>query len=297
MPPCSGMINLEKQPKKAGFAVIVGRSNVGKSTLMNALVGSKVAITTPKPQTTRMPVQGILSNEQGQVVFVDTAGVMTKAKDSLTKKLLRTIKESLQEIDVLVYVADPTREIGDEERDVLQMIDAVTVPKIMVINKIDLDKGKIRWIDYYRDLSEKFDQVIEASALKGTHVKSVINSIFEYLPEGEAMYPDMQLTNMENPYWIAELIREKLFLRLRQEVPYSVHVVVEEVEPRENGMIYIRAIVYTNEERYKRMIIGKGGRGIREIGQSTRKELELVMDKKVFIDLEVQVDTHWIERY
>ena len=146
---------------KSGFAVLVGRSNVGKSTLINNLVGTKVAITTPKPQTTRRPVQGVLTRPEGQVVFVDTPGVMQKAKDQLTKKLLSFVRESLKDIDVLLYVVDPTREIGNEEKQTLKMVEALTQPKLLVINKIDDPRAKL-FIDTYRDLSEsQFDGYVE----------------------------------------------------------------------------------------------------------------------------------------
>ncbi len=280
---------------KSGFAVMIGRSNVGKSTLMNTMVGSKVAITTPKPQTTRLPIQGILSREEGQIVFVDTPGVLKGAKDLLSKRLSDAVKASLVDVDVIAYIVDPTRDIGDEEKSVIRMIKDVKCPKILVINKIDLQKKP--FIDFYRDLGEDFDHVVEVSALRGTNTLKLIDTILELLPEGEAYYPEGQLTSMPNKFWLAELIREKLFLRLRQEVPYTTHVEVSEVEKRENGMMYIAATIFTTDDRYKRMIIGQGGRGIKEIGQSTRKELELVMQAKVFLDMEVEVDPHWMVRF
>jgi len=281
--------------KKSGFVVMIGRSNVGKSTLMNSIIGSKIAITTPKPQTTRLPIQGILNRPEGQVVFVDTPGILKGAKDPLSKKLSQSVRESLREVDVILYVVDPTREIGQEERSVMKTLSNIEKPKILIINKTDLKRKP--YLDFYRDLSEDFDQTIEVSALLGTHVGSVIERVLELLPESEPYYPEGQLTNMPNRFWLAELIREKLFLRLRQEVPYSTHVEVTEVEKRKNGIFYIAATVFTTEDRYKRMIIGQQGRGIKEIGQSTRKELEAVMESKVFIDLTVEVDPHWMLRF
>lgn len=243
---------------------MIGRSNVGKSTLMNTIIGSKIAITTPKPQTTRMPIQGILNGEDYQVVFVDTPGVLKGAKDTLSKKLAESVKSSLREVDVICYVVDPTRSIGDEEKSVMRMIRELKQPKILVINKIDLKQKP--YLDYYRDLADDFDEVVEVSALQGTHTRALVEKIIERMPEGEAYYPAGQLTNMPNKFWLAELIREKLFLRLRQEVPYTTHVEVTELDKRDNGMIYIAATIFTTMDRYKRMIIGQGGRGIREIG-------------------------------
>jgi GTPase len=285
-----------EEHKKTGFAVMIGRSNVGKSTLMNTLVGSKVAITTPKPQTTRLPIQGILTREEGQIVFVDTPGVFRNMRDNLTKKLNESVRDSLQEVDVILYVVDPTRSIGDEEKAVMGMLKNIDVPKILVINKMDIPRKP--HYDFYRDLEDQFDEVLEVSATKGSHVKPLIDLIFELLPESEeTYYPAGQITNMPNKVWLAELIREKLFLRLRQEAPYTIHVEVEKVEERKDKMMYIKATIYTTEDRYKRMIIGKGGRGIKEIGQSTRKELEVVMQSKVFLDLNVDVNPHWLEQY
>jgi GTP-binding protein Era len=280
--------------QKSGFAVLVGRSNVGKSKLLNALVGTKVAITTPKPQTTRLPVQGILTRPDGQVVFVDTPGVMKKAKDTLTKKLSEAVKDSLKDVDVIVYVADPTRSIGDEEKTALALIRGIDKPKILAINKVDLDDRPFE--DHYRDLSTEFNGVVDVSALHGTNVNTLADLIVSFLPKGEPFYPLHQLTNLKSEVWLAELIREKLFLRLRQEVPYSTHVEVEELESRPDGTLYVKANILTTEERYKRMIIGRGGQGIKEIGQSTRNELEAVMRRKVYLDLTVEVDPHWVER-
>ncbi|MBT3230268.1 GTPase Era [Candidatus Uhrbacteria bacterium] len=288
---------MNKQPFKSGFAVLIGRSNVGKSTLLNTLVGTKVAITTPKPQTTRFPIQGVVHDDRGQIVFVDTPGVMQKAKDELTKKLLDSVRQSLHDIDVLIYVVDPTRQIGNEEKQTLKMIEGVDKPKLLVINKVD-ERSAQRNIDFYRDLLEDhFDGAIELSALKGTNMDILKDWIFEHLPEGDAYYEKSQISNIGNKERIAELIREKLFLRLREEVPYSVHVDVHEIEERKNGIMYIRADVLTTEDRYKRMIIGKGARGIKEISQSTRNELENVTGKKIFLDMEVKVDSHWVNRF
>lgn len=282
---------------KSGFVVMIGRSNVGKSTLLNALVGTKVAITTPKPQTTRQPIQGVLTTEEGQAVFVDTPGIMQKAKDALTKKLTHYVEESLKDIDAILYVVDPTREIGNEEKQALKMIADAKKPKLLVINKTDERKSKT-FIDFYRDLLEtfNFDDVVEISALRGSNVDKVKHWIFRQLPEGEFFYPPHQVSNISKETQLAELIREKLFLRLREEVPYSTHVVVNQIEEKKNGTLYIDATIFTTDDRYKSMIIGKGGRGIKEIGQATRKELETISDKKIYLDLHVEVDAHWVER-
>ncbi len=281
---------------KSGLVTIIGRSNVGKSTLLNTLVGSKVAITTPKPQTTRLPISGIISRPEGQAVVIDTPGIMQKAKDPLTQKLLAYAKESLHGVDAVIYVVDPTRALGDEEKQAMKMIEAVDKPKLLVINMID-DKNSRNYIDYYRDLKDQFDNYVEVSALTAKNTDLVEAWIFEQLPEGEPMYPEFQFTNLTNETWLAELIREKLFLRLREEVPYTTHVEVEAIEPRSENLVYVKATIYTNAERYKPMIIGRGGQGIKEIGQSVRNELEAVTNRKYYLELEVKTDPHWLGKF
>ncbi|HLD17954.1 MAG TPA: GTPase Era [Patescibacteria group bacterium] len=281
--------------KKSGFVVLFGRSNVGKSTLLNALVGSKIAITTPKPQTTRKPIQGVVSDPEGQIVFVDTPGIFKQARDSLSKKLLEFVRQSLSGIDALVYVADPTRSIGPEERFALNLAETLSQPKILVINKTDLREREMPYLEDDRALADRFDEVFEISAKTGKNLNLLKAAIFERLPEGEPFYPEGQLTNMPNKEWLAELIREKLFLRLRQELPYNLHVVVDEMDHRENGMLYIQARILVTSDRYKKMVIGAGGRGIKEIGQSARRELEAVTSGPVYLDLMVETNPHWID--
>jgi GTP-binding protein Era len=281
---------------KAGLVTIIGRSNVGKSTLLNTMVGSKVAITTPKPQTTRLPISGIITRPEGQAVIVDTPGIMQKAKDPLTQKLLSYAKESLHGVDAVIYVVDPTRSLGDEEKQAMKMIEAVDKPKLLVINMID-DKNARNYIDYYRDLKDQFDNYVEVSALTGKNTDLVERWIFDQLPEGEALYPEFQFTNLSNETWMAELIREKLFLRLREEVPYTTYVEVNAIEPRSDKLIYVNATIYTNSERYKPMIIGRGGQGIKEIGQSVRNELEAVSNAKYYLELNVKTDPHWLGKF
>jgi GTP-binding protein Era len=193
-------------------------------------------------------------------------------------------------------VVDPTRSLGDEEKQAMKMIEAVDKPKLLVINMID-DKASRNYIDYYRDLKDQFDNYVEVSALTGKNTDLVERWIFDQLPEGEPMYPEFQFTNLSNETWLAELIREKLFLRLREEVPYTTHVEVNAIEPRSEKLIYVNATIYTNSERYKPMIIGKGGQGIKEIGQSVRNELEAVTNKQYYLELDVKTDPHWLGKF
>ena len=282
--------------KRAGFVSLVGRSNTGKSTLLNALIGTKIAIATPKPQTTRQSIHGVLHAPEGQIVFVDTPGIFEKRGDKLTAKLNQAAREALNGIDLALYVVDATRAIGAEEETVMKMVKAANIPTILVINKID---ERPRYIEDYRAIATDFGGVVEVSALKGTHLKSLINETLKRLPFGEPLYPEHQITNVDNRFWYAELIREKVFLRLHQEVPYTVAVEVDEIElkPSKQGeTLYIKARILTDTDKHKRMLIGAGGRKIREIGTMVRKELEQIQGKKVFLDLEVEDDPHWTER-
>ncbi|TAL19481.1 GTPase Era [Patescibacteria group bacterium] len=281
-------------PKKSGFAVLVGRSNVGKSTLLNALVGTKVAITSPKPQTTRQTIHGIVHDPRGQAVFMDTPGVFEKAHDRLTKRLNMIARDSLRDIDLVVYVVDPTRAVGNEEHIVLRLLENTDAPKILAINKTDL--RDLPYLGSYEALAARFDQTVSISAEKGRGLKQLLDAVFELLPEGEPIYPEFQVTNLNQKFWIAELIREKIFTQLHAEIPYSAGVEINEMEKRENGLIYIRATILTAAERYKGMIIGAGGRKIKEIGAVARKELEIIWNSKVFLDLQVEVDERWLDR-
>lgn len=283
---------------KAGFVALIGRSNTGKSTLLNALVGTKVAITTPKPQTTRQAIQGVLHGEEGQIVFVDTPGVFRKRRDAVTNRMNAAAKGALEDVDVVLYVVDPTRAIGEEEEDILKLLSDVTSPKLLVINKID--EPRPRYLEDYRALAADFAGKAEISALKGTHLKALLKEIYARLPEGEAIYPEGQITNVDNRTWYAELIREKLFMALYQEVPYTVAVEVDQIEmrPSKGGQetLYIAARIMTDSDQHKRMIIGAGGMMIRKVGMNVRKEIEHIQGKKAFLDLEVVTDPHWPER-
>lgn len=287
---------VKEEPKfKVGLAVLVGRSNVGKSTLLNSLIGTKVAITSPKPQTTRHVIHGVLNDPRGQAVFVDTPGIFKQVPDALTAKLNEKAKDSMVGIDVVLYVVDPTRHIGDEERTIHRLVRDLKVPKILVINKMDIKRP---FLDEYNEWIEEFDAVVDLSALSGKNLGALKDEIFERLPEGsELLYPTDQITNIDNKFWLAEVIREKVFLVMRDEIPYTISVEIEELERRPNGVEYIGANIITNTERYKRMIIGENGRRIKEIGQAARKELEGVTGEKVFIDLQVTIDERWQERF
>lgn len=283
---------------KSGFVTLIGRSNVGKSTLLNALVGMKIAITTPKPQTTRFPIHGIVNDDRGQAVFIDTPGIFEKAHNRLTEILNERAREAVRNIDVLVYVTDPTRPIGNEEHIILRLIEPIKKPKILAINKMDIDEAP--YIAEYRALAPQFDAYVEVSAHTSKGLDNFKKTVFDLLPEGTPFYGEHEVTNLENRTWLSEMIREKLFLQLGAELPYSLGVEIETVEDRQTKtkktMLYVKANILTTAPRYKRMIIGSGGRRIKEIGTTARKELEQILGKSVFLDLEVVVDERWPER-
>ena len=283
---------------RSGLAVLVGRTNVGKSTLLNALVGTKIAIVTPKPQTTRDTYHGIVHRPEGQIVFVDTPGIFKTQPSRLVQNLHHKVRDALEGIEVLVHVVDPTRSIGVEDARVSDIVDHATQPKILVLNKLDLPERYYR--ETWLERGAKYASVVEVSALKDQNIELLIQAIFRHLPVGPAQYPLGQTSNVTNEFWIGELIREKLYLQTDQEVPYTASVHVELVEDRKDKqgkpLVYIKAAILTTDDRHQRMLIGQGARKVRNIGSAARKELEVAMNKKVFLDLDVLIDDEWIER-
>lgn len=281
---------------KTGTVALIGRPNVGKSTLVNNLIGTKVSITSPMPQTTRFPIEALFNDERGQIIFVDTPGIFRKATDPVSKKINRKALEPFdKEVDVLLYVVDPSRDRDFEEARVLGIVRKMKIPKILVINKIDLEQ---KYRPLYAFMEEEFDTVVEVSALNQKHLKTLLDAIYAKLPEGkpkidtnEYVYPAL---NMDSKTFIAELIREKIFLKTRRELPYTTTVVVDEIAHRKNGVTYIKARIVTTDDVYKKMIIGAGGRKIKEIGMMARKEIALATNKKIYLDLEVETDRHWV---
>lgn len=283
---------------KAGVVALVGRPNVGKSTLLNTILGQKVSITSPKPQTTRFPIQAVFEDERGQIVFMDTPGIFAKVIDQVSARINLRTEETIEKgVDVIVYMVDHTRERAEEENRVLGIVRKLKIPKILVINKVDVQSPT--HMVQYRFMEDEFDQVIEISALENKHIPLLLNAIFEYLPEGQPFIDTSTLPqpglNLDSKTFIAEIIREKAFLNLRREVPYAIAAFVDEIEERDNGVTYIKARLLTSADRYKGMIIGKNGSMIKEISMAARKELEVAANKKVYLELTVETDPHWID--
>ncbi|OGH53187.1 MAG: GTPase Era [Candidatus Levybacteria bacterium RIFCSPLOWO2_12_FULL_40_10] len=275
---------------RIGTVALVGRPNVGKSTLVNNLVGHKVAITSPRPQTTQFRIYAVYEKDDIQIIFVDTPGIFAKApRKDINLEEERALKE---QIDIVLYIIDHTRKRGIEENRVLGILRKIQKPKILVINKIDKEEPSFR--SDYRFLEEEFDEIVEVSALKNKNLPILLQTISKYLKEGQKMVvrEDMPTPaiNLDSKLYIAENIREKAFLVLRDEVPYTIRVVVDEVTQRKNGMFYIKARIVTTTDGYKKMIIGAGGARIKQIGSMARKELELATGQKIYLDLKVEVE-------
>ncbi|OGG14432.1 GTPase Era [Candidatus Gottesmanbacteria bacterium RIFCSPHIGHO2_01_FULL_46_14] len=283
---------------KSGIVCLVGRPNVGKSTLLNNILGQKVAITSPKPQTTRVNLEAVYEDDRGQIVFVDTPGIFGKVVDSLSKRINPRAEQALsRHVDVVIYMVDHTREKDFEENKAIGIVRKIKAPKILVINKSDVRTPT--YIVQYKFLEEEFDRTIEISALHRKNLNTLLEAIFELLPEGKPMVDTKDMVqpglNIESKTFLAEIIREKAFLFLRREVPYRVTAIVDEVVERGSGALYIKARILTTEDRYKAMIIGAGGVMIKEISMASRKELETATSKKVFLDLTVETNEHWMD--
>ncbi len=285
---------------KSGIVALVGRPNVGKSTLLNNLLGQKVAITSPKPQTTRFPIQAVYEEKRGQIIFIDTPGIFSHAPDQYAKDVNLQAEKVLQtQVDVIVYLIDHTRPRDSEENRTLGMVRGQQAPVILVVNKSDVKKPDY-WPEYafYKD---EFTEIIWISALTKSNLNYLLDAIFSKLPQRKKLIDTKGLVqpglNIDSKLFISEIIREKVYLNLRDEVPYTVTTAVDEIVERNNGMLYIKGKIVTTADRYKSMLIGKNGVMIKEIGMAVRKEIEQASGKKVFVDLTVEVDPHWQETY
>lgn len=285
---------------KEGKVLLIGRPNVGKSTFVNNCIGQKVAITSPKPQTTRFAIKAVYEDERGKIIFLDTPGIMGRTEDSLSRKINEKTLAALKEnVDVVVYMVDHTRKRDFEEARVLGLVRQLEKPKILVINKID-DQEKT-FLPQYEFLRDEFPLVYTISAKLNMHIKPLLDKIFEFMPEKavseiptDLLYP---ILNIDSKIFISELIREKVFLMMGEEIPYTTTALVDEMTERENGVMYIKARILTTQDRYKQMLIGKAGRKIKEIGSYARKEIALATGKKVYLDLTIETDPHWQETF
>lgn len=279
---------------KSGFVTIIGRPNVGKSTLMNHLIGQKIAITSKKAQTTRNRIQTVLTEEQGQIIFLDTPGI-NRAKNKLGDYMLTAAERTLNEVDLILWLVEPTTYIGGGEQYILEKLKNVRTPVFLVINKTDTVGGEeiLKAISAYKD-QYTFAEIIPVSALKGTNTPDLVETIFRYLPEGPMFYDKDTVTDQPERQIVAELIREKALRLLDQEIPHGIAVVVERMKTRKKGdIVDIDAVIICERDTHKAIIIGKQGSMIKEIGSRARREMENLLDMKVNLKLWVKVRKDW----
>ncbi|MDQ0286490.1 GTP-binding protein Era [Desulfofundulus luciae] len=284
---------MEQEKFKSGFVAIIGRPNVGKSTLLNQLVGHKVAIMSDKPQTTRHKIHSIITRDDAQIIFLDTPGIH-KPRHKLGEYMVEVALGALREVDVILFLVEPQLP-GPGDEYIINQLREVTTPVILVINKIDLLDNKAELLPLIDVFSQKYNfaEIIPVSALKPENLDRLVELVVSYLPSGPKYYPDNMVTDRPEQFIMAELIREKVLHLTAQEVPHGVTVVVEEVEPRSDQLLYVRAVIYTEKESHKAILIGKGGRMLKEIGRLAREEMELLLGSKIYLDLWVKVKEDW----
>lgn len=286
---------MPKKVHRAGTASIIGLPNAGKSTLLNAIVGEKVAIVTAKAQTTRTMLNGVWTSPDAQVVFIDTPG-LHRSDTALNRRMMQTVRASLEGIDVLVFVVDATAPITEELRQSIDLVKKAEVPAILVLNKVDAiqEKPKIlALIEEFTKLHE-FQAYVPLSARKGEGVDGLMKAITEHLPKGAPLRPEDHLTDVPSRFLAAEMIREKILILARQEVPHSVAVLVDTWEETP-GLLRIAATIYVERTGQKTIIVGAGGSMIKKIGTAARQEIEKFFQTKVFLELFVKVKPGWRE--
>ena len=283
-----------KKGYKSGFVTLIGRPNVGKSTLMNHLIGQKIAITSEKPQTTRNRIQTVYTDERGQIIFLDTPGIH-KAKNKLGEYMVNVAENTLKEVDVILWLVEPTTFIGAGERHIAEQLSKIKTPVILVINKIDTVKSKeeiLTFIAAYKDILN-FAEIIPVSALKEMNIEDVKSSIFKYLPAGPQFYDEDTVTDQPMRQIAAELIREKALRMLDDEIPHGIAVVIDQMKERPNGIIDVDATIVCERDSHKGIIIGKQGAMLKKIGSNARYELEQMLEQKVNLKLWVKVKKDW----
>ena len=278
---------------KSGFVALIGRPNVGKSTLMTHLIGQKIAITSDKPQTTRNRIQTVYTDERGQIVFLDTPGIH-KAKNKLGDYMVNVAEHTLREVDVVLCLVEPTTFIGAGERHIVEKLKQVKTPVILIINKVDtVEKTEVlKFIDTYRKIYQ-FAEIIPVSALKDINTDEVLNVLFRYLGEGPQYFDDDTVTDQPMRQIAAELIREKALRYLSDEIPHGIAVTIEKMSERKNGLFDIEANIVCERDSHKGIIIGKQGAMLKKIGSAARREIEALMGAPVNLQLWVKVRKEW----
>lgn len=282
----------EKKDYKSGFATLIGRPNVGKSTLMNQIIGQKIAITSNKPQTTRNRIQTVYTDERGQVVFLDTPGIH-KSKNKLGDYMVNAATKTISEVDVVLWLVEPTTFIGAGERKIIELLQSCKVPVILVINKIDTVKKEeiLTFIDAYRQEMD-FAEIVPVSALKGKNTDTLMECIMKYLPYGPAFYDEDTVTDQPMRQIVAELIREKALRLLDEEIPHGIAVSVESMKYR-GDLCDIEATIFCEKDSHKGIVIGKGGAMLKRIGSNARREIEDLIECRANLQLWVKVKKDW----
>ena len=279
---------------KSGFVTLIGRPNVGKSTLMNHLIGQKIAITSDKPQTTRNRIQTVYTDERGQIIFLDTPGIH-KAKNKLGEYMVNVAEHTLKEVDLILWLVEPSTFIGAGERHIAEQLQGIKTPIILVINKTDTVKNQediLTFINAYKDICN-FAEIVPVSALRDKNTDRLLEQLFKYLPYGPQFYDEDTVTDQPMRQIAAELIREKALRMLDDEIPHGIAVVIDQMKERPNGIIDVDATIVCERDSHKGIIIGKGGSMLKRIGTAARMEIENLMDTKVNLKLWVKVRREW----
>jgi GTPase len=288
---------MQKKGFKSGFVAIVGRPNVGKSTLMNQVIGQKIAIMSDKPQTTRNKIHGVYTTDDVQIVFLDTPGIH-KPNSKLGNYMLKAAESALNEVDAILFLTDVTEAIGGGDRYIIEQLKKVTnTPVFLVLNKIDKihPDEMLPVIDKFRK-QMNFAEIVPVSALQGNNVNSLLEQVTKYLNEGPMYYPADQITDHPEQFVCAELIREKLLHLTREEVPHSIAVEIESMSVQDNGLVNIGAVIFVERDSQKGIIIGKNGALLKEVGQLARLDIEKLLGSKIFLELWVKVNKDWRNR-
>lgn len=289
---------MENKKIKSGFVTLLGRTNVGKSTLMNRLVGEKLSIVSNRPQTTRNKIRTVLNTEDAQIVFVDTPGIH-KPKNKLSEKMVKSAKTMMNDVDVVLFLVEPDKEVGPGDQYLMKKLKTVESPVFLVINKIDTLENKDDLLVVIEKFSEycDFDEIIPVSALNGFNADVLVEEIIKRLDEGPRYFPEDMITDQPEKQLISELIREQALKLLKEEVPHGVAVVIEKMEQRGNrNLIDISATIYTEKKTHKGIIIGKNGKMLKEIGTKAREAIEKRLGSKVYLELWVKIKKDWRDK-
>jgi GTPase len=286
-------MSASKQNFKSGFVAIIGRPNVGKSTLMNQVIGQKIAIMSDKPQTTRNKIHGVYTTDNSQIVFLDTPGIH-KPTSKLGDYMMKVAKNTFGEVDAILFLVDVAEGLGGGDRFIIEQLKLIKTPVILILNKIDKVQPEelLPIITKYNELYS-FAEIIPVSALNGNNVTTMLDQIVKYLSPGPQYYPADQVTDHPEQFVCAELIREKILHLTREEIPHSIAVGIEDMRVQENGVVHISAVIYVERDSQKGIIIGKNGSLLKQVGAGARKDIEALLGSKTFLELWVKVKKDW----